>query len=274
MKLSGDGSSVVFDVTLASNLTNALDVTVGSDGTIYVAEWGSSRITYFKPDTAVAGGPTVTGITPNQGPISGGQAVTVTGTNFADDTVITIGGQPLANALTQNSTTITGTTPSNTAGAKDVVATHGANTFTLAGAYTFVGGGGPVPPVASAGPDTSAPVSHENHGHATLDGTASFDPDGATLTYSWTENNVEIANQAKQSVELTQGVHLITLTVTDADNLQDTDQVRVNITSGPSNLDPFFCPDINGDVVVNSGDQLSRCCWRSASGSDRRATPG
>ena len=41
---------MVSDTTLATGLINALDVAVGSDGTIYVAEWGGNRITFFKPD--------------------------------------------------------------------------------------------------------------------------------------------------------------------------------------------------------------------------------
>ena len=44
------GVSVVSDTTLATGLTNALDVAVGSDGTIYVAEYGGNKVTFFKPD--------------------------------------------------------------------------------------------------------------------------------------------------------------------------------------------------------------------------------
>ncbi|MDP9237297.1 MAG: PQQ-dependent sugar dehydrogenase [Chloroflexota bacterium] len=261
VKLSADGRSVISDTTLATGLQNALSVAAGTDGTIYVAEYGANKITFLKPDESAVNSITVTGISPNAGPIDGGQAVTITGTNFttaADTTVKTIGGQPLTNVVVQSSTTMTATTPPNTAGLKDLTITNSIGTATLANAYNYVTGGGTVPPVANAGPDISSPVSHENHGHVTLDGSASFDPDGFIANYSWTEGATVLASGTANKVvaELTQGVHSITLTVTDNDNLTSSDAVRVTITSGPQNPSQFFCPDVNGDTRVDSTDQL------------------
>ena len=144
VKLSADGLSVVSDTTLASGLQNALDVAVGSDGTIYVAEWGANQITYFKPDETPVSAITVGSIFPNAGPLGGGQAVTITGTNFTTsaETVVTIGGQAATNVVVQNSTTITATTPPNTAGGKNVVVTNSIGTATLTNGYNYVAGGG------------------------------------------------------------------------------------------------------------------------------------
>lgn len=48
--LSRDGTSVVGISRLAPDvLQRPLDITVGADGTVYVAEMGASRITYFVP---------------------------------------------------------------------------------------------------------------------------------------------------------------------------------------------------------------------------------
>ncbi|MGB2694265.1 MAG: flexitail domain-containing putative surface protein, partial [Dehalococcoidia bacterium] len=51
VELSGDGSSVVSDTSLAGSFNAPLDVTTGADGTIYVAEFGGDKITYLAPDT-------------------------------------------------------------------------------------------------------------------------------------------------------------------------------------------------------------------------------
>lgn len=56
IQLSGDGSSVISQTTFADGFVFPLDVTVGSGGTIYVAEFGGSVITYLKPKTDVIGG--------------------------------------------------------------------------------------------------------------------------------------------------------------------------------------------------------------------------
>jgi glucose/arabinose dehydrogenase len=252
LKLSADGLSVVSDTTLASGLQNALDVAVDADGTIYVAEYGGNKITFFKPDETPVSAITVGSITQNAGPVSGGQAVTITGTNFTTsaETAVTIGGQAVTNVVVQNSTTITATTPANTVGAKDVVVANSIGTATLTGGYTYAAGGGTIPPVAKAGNDITAPVSHLNHAHVTLDGSASYDPDGFIVSYNWSEAGITISSAVKETVELTEGVHDITLTVTDNDGLSSSDNIRVNITSGPQNLNPYFCADVDGDGSV------------------------
>ncbi len=260
VKLSADGRSVVSDTTLATGLQNALSVAADADGTIYVAEYGANKITFLKPDESAVSAITVTAISPNAGPIAGAQPVSISGTNFttAADTTVTIGGQAAASVVVQNSTTITALTPPNTSGLKGVTVTNSVGAATLANAYNYVVGGGTVPPVANAGQDISAPVSHANHGHVTLDASASFDPDGFIANYTWTEGATVLSTGTTNKVvaELTTGVHSITLTVTDNDNLTSTDAVRVTITSGPLNPSPFYCPDVNGDTKVDSLDLL------------------
>ena len=55
--------------------------------------------------------PTVSSVSPNNGPVAGGTAVTITGTNFAAGATVTFGGTAATNVVVANSTTITATTP-------------------------------------------------------------------------------------------------------------------------------------------------------------------
>jgi glucose/arabinose dehydrogenase len=262
VELSGDGSSVVSDTTLATNLPNALDVAIQADGTIFVANWGANSITFFKPDETPATSVSVTAISPPGGPVGGGQAVTITGTNFTTtaDTTVTIdqpGCSPcatLTNMVVQNSTTITGITPANSAGLKDVVVTNSVGTGTLTNGYNYTAGGGTQPPVANAGPDWSGPIAHNDHAHVTLDGRASTDSDGFITSYQWTEGSTVLSTASVDSVQFTLGEHLVTLTVTDNDGYIDTDQVRVIVTLTAENPEPFFCFDVDGDTDVDLND--------------------
>ena len=253
VKLSPDGSSVVYDVTLATNLPNALDVTVGADGTIYVAEYGANRITFFKPDETPVSSISVSGISPAGGPTTGGQPVTITGTNFTTsaETTATIGGAPITNLVVQNSTTITGITSANSAGLKNVVVTNSIGTGTLTNGYNYSSGGGTLPPVANAGDDWSGPIAHNDHAHVTLDGRNSSDSDGFIVSYEWREGGTLLSTASVDSVQFTLGEHLIELTVTDNDGYADTDQVRIIVTQYAENPEPYYCFDVQGDAAVN-----------------------
>jgi glucose/arabinose dehydrogenase len=257
VQLSADGSSVVSDTTLATGLINALDVVTDAEGNIFVAEWGADQITFFKPDATPATEVAVTGISPPGGPNTGGQAVTITGTNFtttADTTVARIGMAPLTNVVVQNSMTITAVTTAGSAGFQDIVITNSVGTGTLPGGYNYVEGGGTEPPMADAGSDWSGPIAHNDHSHVTLDGTASTDSDGFIVSYAWYEGTTLLSTNPIDSVEFTLGEHLVTLEVTDNDAYTDTDQVRVIVTLTAENPEPYFCFDVDGDTDVDVDD--------------------
>jgi glucose/arabinose dehydrogenase len=256
VRLSADGLSVVEDVVLATGLQNALDVAMSPDGTLYVAEQGGNKLTFFKPDETPVSTISVNSITPAGGPLSGGQPVTITGTNFtiSSDTTGSIGGAPLTNIKVQNSTTLTAVTTANSAGVKDVTITNSINTATKVGAYNYSAGGGVIPPVANAGDDVSTPIAHEDHAHVTLDGRNSTDADGFITSYVWTEGSTVLSTLSADSVRFTLGDHLVTLTVTDNDGFVDTDEVRVIVTATAENPDPYYCFDVDGDTDVDAAD--------------------
>jgi hypothetical protein len=85
--------------------------------------------------------PIVTGINPNSGPVAGGTAVTITGTNFVAGATVTIGGVAAMDFSVVSATSITATTPAGTLGAKDVVVTNPDTLFgTLPGGFTYIEG--------------------------------------------------------------------------------------------------------------------------------------
>ena len=68
--------------------------------------------------------PAVTAVVPNSGPVAGGTAVTITGTNFLAGATVSFGGTAATNVTVASSTSITATTPAVAAGAVNVVVTN------------------------------------------------------------------------------------------------------------------------------------------------------
>jgi Bacterial Ig-like domain (group 3)/IPT/TIG domain len=66
--------------------------------------------------------PTVTGLSPNSGPVSGGVIVTITGTDFASATAVTFGSAAATSFTVNSATQITATSPAGT-GVVDVTVT-------------------------------------------------------------------------------------------------------------------------------------------------------
>ena len=115
-------------VTAPSGTAGAKDVVITTAGGTVT---GTGSFTYVIPT------PTYTSLTPTSGPIAGGTSVTITGTNLSSATSVTIGGS--AATITSNtSTQIVVTSPSGTAGAKDVVVTTAGGSATGSGAFTLV----------------------------------------------------------------------------------------------------------------------------------------
>lgn len=83
--------------------------------------------------------PTVVSVTPNQGALGGGTAVTISGTNFAVGATATFGGSACTSLLVLNSTTITCVTPMQLiTGSVAVTVTNPDNQFgSLANGYSY-----------------------------------------------------------------------------------------------------------------------------------------
>src|ERR1700722_1640714 len=71
----------------------------------------------FRAQSGGVAPPTVSGMSPNSGPVGGGTAVTITGTNFAAGAAVMFGGTAATSIVVVSSTTITAATPAGSGGA-------------------------------------------------------------------------------------------------------------------------------------------------------------
>lgn len=82
--------------------------------------------------------PTVTAISPMQGPSAGGTTITITGSGFVAGATVTVGGAPATSVTVISATSITAVTPAGTPGATIVTVTNtDTQAATLSGAFTY-----------------------------------------------------------------------------------------------------------------------------------------
>lgn len=83
--------------------------------------------------------PTVTGVSPNHGPQSGGTSLTITGTNFIGTTAVSLGGALASSYTVDNDNQITAVSPAHTAGTINVTVTTpgGTSVASAANEYTY-----------------------------------------------------------------------------------------------------------------------------------------
>ena len=97
---------------------------------------------------------------------------------------------------------------------------------------TIIDPDAPVPPVADAGVDVVVIDTDENGSETVvLDGSGSYDPDRSIVSYVWKEGATTVGTGVSPSVAFDIGFHSIDLTVTDENDLTDTDTVGVTVQS-------------------------------------------
>jgi hypothetical protein len=142
-----------------------------------------------------------------------------------------------------------------------VAGTLGRGAWTLSAITTLN-----TPPVADAGPDQTVECTGSGGTSVQLDGSASFDPDGDTLTFTWTDalNNV-IATGSTPTIIVPLGVHTLTLTVDDGRGGTDSDTVVITVqdttppvietvTASPNTLWPPNHKMVHVTVTVSATD--------------------
>jgi phosphatidylinositol-3-phosphatase len=89
-------------------------------------------------DTSTSPVPTVSSLIPTSGPISGGTAVTISGSGFANGATVMFGGVPATGVVVANGATINAVTPSHAAGAVNITVTNtNGMSGTLANGFTY-----------------------------------------------------------------------------------------------------------------------------------------
>ena len=109
-----------------------------------IAAWSSRSTTLHSVTVASLAGqspcpapPTVSAVSPNNGPIAGGTAVTITGTHFEPGASVTFGGAPAGSVAFVNDTTLTAVTPAHATGAVAVAVTTDPGTGSKANAFFY-----------------------------------------------------------------------------------------------------------------------------------------
>ncbi|WP_191330423.1 IPT/TIG domain-containing protein [Frigoribacterium sp. ACAM 257] len=147
--LSPDGTQLTF--TTPAGTAGGVPVTV-TNGT------GTSAPLTFTYQAAPVAAPTLTSLTPDEGPAGGGTPVTVVGTGFTGDSTVTVGTTTgiVPDSVSPDGTSLVFTTPAGAAGTTDVSVTNPAGTSgTLPFTYQVAPAGAPV--LATLSP-TSGPA--------------------------------------------------------------------------------------------------------------------
>jgi hypothetical protein len=135
------------------------------------------------------------------------------------------------------------------------------------GAYEYTSTN--TPPVANAGPDQTVTAGVTCFATVALDGSASSDPDGDPLTYTWTGPFGTVSGPAA-SVTLPGGVHAITLTVHDGRGGSASDTVVVTVADAtPPSIQsaaatpPVLSPPNHQFVAVTVSVTVADACGGS-----------
>jgi hypothetical protein len=152
----GSTSASSFVINSATSITATAPAQVAGtvDVTVTTA-LGISAATAADLYTAAAAAPTVSAVTPNSGPLNGGAAVTITGTNLNGATAVLFGTTAATAFTVVSATQITATAPAGTAGTVDLTVTtpYGTSATSAADHYSYVA----APTVSGISP-TSGPT--------------------------------------------------------------------------------------------------------------------
>ena len=147
------GGTPATNVTVVDSQTITAKVPAGSAGAANVLVCTILGGVVSQPGTfTYLSVPTVSSVSPNSGPSTGGASVFVIGSAFTGATALTFGGNASTLFTVINDTTIQATTPAGSLGVTNVAVTTSGGTGTGVGVYTFVLP--PPPTVTAVGPNS------------------------------------------------------------------------------------------------------------------------
>ncbi len=203
------GSTAATNVVVVSSTTITATTPVGTTGAVTVTVKVSGISGSLASGFTYVVTPTVSSVSPNNGPAAGGTSVTITGTNFAAGATVTFGSTAATNVVVVNSTTITATVPAGSAGAVTVTVTVTVNGLSgsLTNGFTYV-----VPPTVSSG----SPSTGSTAGGTAVTITGTNFVSGATVTFGGAAaTNVVVVNSTTITATTPAGsAGAVTVTVT------------------------------------------------------------
>jgi len=135
------GAIAATSFTIDSDTQITASSPAGSSGTVNITvttPYGTSP-TSSADEFTYGNLPTVTGVSPNSGPISGGASVTITGTNFASATDVNFGSSSAISFIIDSNNQITATSPAGSGTVNVTVTTHfGSSATSSADEYTYL----------------------------------------------------------------------------------------------------------------------------------------
>lgn len=191
--------------------------------------------------------PKIDALSATSGPVSGGTAVTISGSGFATGATVTFGGTP-AGAIVVGSTTINTTTPSHASGPVNIVVTNpGGQSGTLTNGYVYA---------AAPGPSVSGitPISGPTAGGTAVTINGSNFVSGATVTIGGTAATaVTVSNST--TITATTPAHAagaVSVVVTNPDAQSGTLTNGFTYTSPPGGETVLLADDFNDGAIDGS----------------------
>ncbi|WP_040792355.1 IPT/TIG domain-containing protein [Nocardia paucivorans] len=142
------GANLATATAVRFGVTPAVSFTVVSAGQITATAppgAGTVQVTVTTPSGTSNGisytyvaAPTLSGVSPNQGPTAGGNTVTLTGANLAGATMVRFGVTPAVSFTVVSDGQITATVPAGCAGVVDITVVTPGGSGTLAGSYFYL----------------------------------------------------------------------------------------------------------------------------------------
>lgn len=182
-----------------------------SCGTVEVIDDGNADGDAGGGNPAVS--PTVASVTPENGPLAGGNEVTLTGENFSESLIVIMDGKEVADVASPDATTLTFTAPAGTSvGELTDIYVYGDDGFgILNAAYVY----NPVPTVASFAP-TFGPLSGGQEIELRGSGFLTNNPGTPTVTISGVAaTNVDVVDDTTIRVQAPSGTPALVATASD-----------------------------------------------------------
>ncbi len=255
--ISGTGFTLDSTVAVGSNAASSVDVVSPTEITAKApaGSAGTVALTVTSPAGASAGydytygGPSVTGVSPDAGPLAGGNTVTISGTGFSSDSTVDFGSSAASGVDVVSASEITATAPAESAGTVAVTVTTPAGTSAKSSADLYAFGAPSVSKVAPAAGPTAG-------GNTVTVSGSGFVPGSAVKFGSVAAGSVDVVSPTEITATAPAGsAGTVAVTVTTPAGTSVTSSADVYAFGAPSvsKVAPAAGPTAGGNTVTVSG---------------------